>query len=290
MKKLLLLFLLVPAAALAQLTATVQPGYTFTAGERPTMATLNLLGQPTITIQGTVAGSTGLGAKSVTGDHLTDSVVDGVTLEYNTASPRAMRVKDAGITAAKLAAAVAGDGLTGGAGAPLSVVVDNESVKIGTNRVYVNAVPVTRLTIPAMKLVWGDPISPANVLGIGAGLEVVEGDLTVPTESTFTSAELALPTDGATSATHGLGATPTRVRWVLACKTGELGYSAGDELELFSVRDSGGSGVHFNAGANATTVFIVGINSGNPQVLNKSTGVPAAITPANWKAKCYARP
>ena len=44
--------------------------------------------------------------------------VDDSTIEINTDT---LRVKDAGITAAKLAAAVAGDGLTGGAGSALAV-------------------------------------------------------------------------------------------------------------------------------------------------------------------------
>tara|TARA_R110001592_G_scaffold188358_3_gene433524 strand:+ start:24526 stop:30843 length:6318 start_codon:yes stop_codon:yes gene_type:complete len=71
---------------------------------------------------------------AIAGDGLTNSSnqlqvgVDGSTIER---SGDALRVKDAGITAAKIATAVAGDGLTGGGGSALAVNV-GPGIKIGT--------------------------------------------------------------------------------------------------------------------------------------------------------------
>jgi len=63
-----------------------------------------------------------------------DVNVDGSTLEIN---GDALRVKDAGITAAKLAAAVAGDGLQGGAGSALSVKVDGQGLETSTGTLVI---------------------------------------------------------------------------------------------------------------------------------------------------------
>lgn len=81
-------YLLSLCLASATLTATVSPGYQFSTGEQPTTDTLNLLGLPSILISGTVDGTTGLTPGSVNGVMLANSVVDGVTIGFNAASPR----------------------------------------------------------------------------------------------------------------------------------------------------------------------------------------------------------
>lgn len=63
-------------------------------------------------------------------DQLDSGVADGSTLEYAAGS---LRVKDAGITAAKLAAAIAGNGLSGGAGSALAVNVDGSTIAIASD-------------------------------------------------------------------------------------------------------------------------------------------------------------
>lgn len=63
-------------------------------------------------------------------DQLDSGVADNSTLEYAAGS---LRVKDAGITAAKLAAAIAGNGLSGGAGSALSVNVDGATIAIASD-------------------------------------------------------------------------------------------------------------------------------------------------------------
>lgn len=119
--------------ARAQLTAVVQPGYQFSAGERPTTGTLNLLGQPSITIQGTVSGSVGLAAKSVTGAILADSVPDGLTLDYNGANPRQLEVKASGISSNQVATNFFGAGIAGGGGTQARVLVDGTSITVNGN-------------------------------------------------------------------------------------------------------------------------------------------------------------
>ena len=70
--------------ALGQLTATVNPGYQYADGERPTTDTLNQLGQPTISIAGTVAGTVGLAPLTVSGWHLMTADIDQLTLMWIT--------------------------------------------------------------------------------------------------------------------------------------------------------------------------------------------------------------
>ncbi len=91
----------------ATLTAVVTPGYQFPndGSVPPTPALLNLLALPTIQIYGTIGGSNTLDPGSVNGVELADSVPDGgtlnlpvgVTLGWNTASPRQLAVNTAGI-------------------------------------------------------------------------------------------------------------------------------------------------------------------------------------------------
>lgn len=91
----------------ATLTAVVTPGYQFPndGSVPPTPALLNLLALPTIQIYGTIGGSNTLDPGSVNGVELADSVPDGgtlnlpvgVTMGWNTASPRQLAVNTAGI-------------------------------------------------------------------------------------------------------------------------------------------------------------------------------------------------
>jgi len=109
------------------------------------------------------------------------------------------------------------------------------------------------------------------------------------TSPDFVSAEQAVSLSGATvTVAHGLGFTPTRVRWVMRCKTAELGFSIGDEVEVPSAGDSTNFGLHQSGGANATNVFLIVRAANSLQLLRYDSQTYATPTAANWKFVCYA--
>ena len=97
-----------------------------------------LITSPTLssaTPQATGVAAAGTSPAASRADHVHAVTTDGSTLEVNAG---AVRIKDAGVTAAKLAAAVAGAGLTGGAGSALDVVANADgSIVVNANDVQV---------------------------------------------------------------------------------------------------------------------------------------------------------
>jgi|GEM_PF-5247583 len=61
---------------------------------------------------------------------ITLTAPDDVTLELDKSTPAKLQVKDGGVDEDKLAASVAGDGLSGGNGDPLEVLVDAVTIEI----------------------------------------------------------------------------------------------------------------------------------------------------------------
>lgn len=276
MKRILtgLVSLMVAWHANAQLTATVHPGYTFAEGERPTVDTLNQLATPTIDITGTISGTVGLTAQSVTGTHFANSVVDGVTTDFNGSTPRAIKVHDAGIGATQVATNLFLQGLSGGAGTQVRVNVD-------TNGVTVNSSNNVCLAMP--------PLTNGCTLNTNGQLILVA-----------TNFIAALPNAGGgfTNA-HGLGITPGFVRAVLVfTNSGTVltsqGYQQGDEIALSAAADSNGTFFEpaFVCGADATSVWVKENNNVNLVVLNRLTGVASFINTSrtNWNVKVYVRP
>lgn len=113
----------------------------------------------------------------------------------------------------------------------------------------------------------------------GAGALRVNGLL-----SRFESAEQTCPAaTGTLSVAHGGTRVPDVLYAVLRCKTAELGYAVGDEIQLLNqsqniARDT-------LIGANATNVFARFEMSGamTPAIRNFSTGAWTAVTAANWR-------
>jgi hypothetical protein len=94
----------------------------------------------------------------------------------------------------------------------------------------------------------------------------------------FTSTEQTVPGPGnIQTVAHGLGTVPRLLYVVLRNKTTELNYSVGDEVICEGPIVSNSMIVI----SDATNVVIQSIAT--IQLLNKSTGVAAAITNANWK-------
>lgn len=268
--------------ARAEITATVYPGYQFNSTERPTTSTLNLLGRPTISITGTLGGTNvSLGAGTVSGTMLMDSVA-GSNLTYNGATPRGLVIQDSGVSINQINVAIAGDGLGGGGGFPLSNKVDNVRIKIISD--------VVSFSVTTNTLVGGGA---NNLLALGAGLAISGGtifvtNLPAASLSAFSSIEYSLSSGQIADTNHSLGSTPRFLNWVMICKTSDNGYAVGDEVPVSAVQNSTGD-PSFVGGANATNVFIVFASSG-ASIRNKSTGNLGTITTARWNTKCYAAP
>lgn len=295
---------LAPLAAWGQLTATVTPGYSFAPGEFPTTATLNLLGTPTIQIQGTISGTVGLGARSVSGDHLMDSVVDNVTLDFKPTSPRELEVKSGGISAGQIGYGqvygtnIASATITASNIGPAQVYGTNIAQAtinytniqaggvLGTN---IGNATVTSTNIAA-GAVYGTNIDNGS---IGTGLQKV-GNVISATTTIAASSTASIPGAGTLTAltvTHGLPSTPGYLRVVLVCQTADGSFSAGDELDGAGFyRFNSGSGPFslgpmFSAWANATTANVAFNNTGGDGFLHWEGQPP--LVPANWKIKLY---
>ena len=97
-----------------------------------------------------------------------------------------VKVADAGITATQIATSVAGDGLTGGAGTPLSVVVDNSSIEIDTDTLKVKALGITdgmlagsisnsKLTNSSITVTAGDALTGGGSVSLGSSVTLNVG-------------------------------------------------------------------------------------------------------------------
>ena len=70
----------------------------------------------------------------------------------------------------------------------------------------------------------------------GPGADPSWSDGPVLTKS-FESGEIAISNGTTGTVAHGLGVVPKSVRSVIRCKSAELGYSVGDEIEFFVTRE-----------------------------------------------------
>lgn len=98
--------------------------------------------------------------------------------------------------------------------------------------------------------------------------------------SMFQSDEVAIATNTDSYVAHSLGAVPSLFTVVMRCKTGEYGYSAGDEV-LLSSTYTGGTGPGLTAYANDTNIGFY--NTTYPAVYSRADGSFHGITLANWK-------
>jgi hypothetical protein len=283
-----LLALVLPAQA--ELTAVVSPGYQFIQGERPTVGTLNRLGLPTITITGTLDGTNaGISAGSINANMFSASVVDNATIYFTNSSPQALAIKSAGVGVREISSAIAGPGLTGGSGVPLTNSVDgvrllitNDVVTLATN-IPLNYLAITSNTIPI-----------GHYTGYMTNLPVSQFYTNLMGQVTF-STTLAMSSISGSglhiNTAHGLGSTPVVVHGVLQCTSTDLGYAAGDEVPLPYLVNSS-LDVVVTVGANATNVFFMSRAAPSTWRLpEKSTGVySSAFNTANWTVKITARP
>ncbi len=288
-----LLVLLLPARG--EITARVYPGYVFSDGEEITVDKMNQAATPTVEVTGTLGGTNvALGANTVTGTMLSDTVVDDITTEFNGSSPRAIKVKYDNTT--------------------LGVISSHLAVKdasISTAKLIDTSVTAGKLDTNWLADVTAATIATNDVLLIGLGgsaghtnsriatvQDLAKAVTNTPafihavqlvTTNTFTSAEFSVGSVGAVADTpHGFAATPTKVYWVLVCKTTDAGYAVGDELDVAAFSGAGDT-TPFSGGANAANIFL-SCRSASLSVAAKGTGSGTAIVPADWRAKGYAAP
>lgn len=284
-------------ALYADITATVYPGYQFSPLERPTTQSLNALGMPTIVISGTLGGTNvALGAGTVTGTMLSGTVVDGVTVDFNGSTPRAIEVMTEGIGTQQLARVDFAGPIAGGLDTQVHLLFDGVTLLTnGAGQLFVaftnmgNTV-FTNLPAATNSLIGAGPNGTNQNIGLGTNFSIVNGQLRL-TRFISTNINLLAHNSFTIAVPHGLSNAPTVLRWVMVCTTAELGYSVGDEVDLSTVSDNGSGTGHWNVGANATNVFVVARNNNNIQLYNFTTqGTGTTITLGNWKLKCYAYP
>ena len=108
--------------------------------------------------------------------------------------------------------------------------------------------------------------------------------------SRFESSEQSVPTTtfASNTLTHGGSRVPDVCRLVLRCKTAELGYSVGDEVDV-TLHNHTMSDRAFNVWHSTTQtgyVWITGLNVA-PSISHKTTGTMTTVTAANWRVVVY---
>lgn len=129
-------------------------------------------------------------------------------------------------------------------------------------------------------------------------LQLSNKNITLPA-SLFTlsnSGLLPIPAAGTTvTYEHKLnGATPSQVRWVLYCASGELGYALGDEVDLMNIGRPDGNNEQNNFGVTWANGTYVGITMNNElsstlEIARRdgTVGDYVGITNGNWRLKAY---
>jgi hypothetical protein len=87
---------------------------------------------------------------------------------------------------------------------------------------------------------------------------------------------------------HGLGGIPKNVNAVAVCLAPDVGWAAGDEVDIRGFRSSVSNVAGDVAGQDATNITVLFSAAGTLELANKGTGVYAAIAEVNWQVKAYA--
>ena len=125
------------------------------------------------------------------------------------------------------------------------------------------------------------------LIGAGAGGGDVVGKITVENlfansfKEHFYSGELACTAGTAGDAAHGFAGRPSLIQATLLCKTADLGYAPGDEINIDTVYASNETR-GLLVGFTASVIFWRVRASFNIAMLNTSNGY-AVINPANWR-------
>lgn len=111
--------------------------------------------------------------------------------------------------------------------------------------------------------------------------------------ATANTGEISIPAaegDEITPIAHGLGVTPSIVRWVVRCKITEANFAVGKEVSINCVINTNDAGdvPAFQDFADSTYLELVRTAIGGSLIIfNATTGALATFTPANWKLVGY---
>jgi len=310
-------------ASRGQLTAVVSPGYQFPldGSVPPTYQLLNLLGQPTVTIYGTTAGSNFITPGSITGVSVADNFPDGVYLNWNSASPRQLTATPA---------AWAGWG-TYGTSSNVMLDVDTNYFQLATNsigstnstttpvlgattfpRFWLTLTPLsftdtnispTAAIQPFKTLLYSNMLPAGNsndagmMVGLSQSFQIVPGtnshagtNIVVPQLQMHTVTSPLYPlTSGngqVASFAHGFSNAPVFIRWVLVCQTAQSGWLPGQEMTAPAEFHSQSTYYGYVWGGDSTNIYLT--QAGVPDLINLTNGTAGSLNTADWEAKCYA--
>jgi len=298
------------------LTLTLIPGYTYQDNELDTAAKRNLAANPTVSLSGSV-GTLSLADGSVT----TPKLIDGVLSADATGRAK---MADGFITTSKIGANQVtaacldlntqlgiqqyGSTATGGPAAyaitlspaPTSYVTGMvvrfrvNTANTGGATLNVNGLGAQTIysagsytTLAAGQLQPNCQYTAVYVSGGGFCL--------IGVRPFFITGENALSGSNGViiNTPHGLGGVPTLVRGILRCKTGENGYSAGDEIDCGTMWTSQPLPAFY---ITATATNLILVQTGAVSFMPRGAGSGASagttggtsITTANWKLVMYA--
>jgi hypothetical protein len=111
----------------------------------------------------------------------------------------------------------------------------------------------------------------------------------VPLGKVFTSTDQTITSAGLLTLAHGLGAAPDLVGLYLVCQTTEANWAVNDVVHLGAVSTTTGANRITSVYADATNVYVRFTDTANAFALgDKTTGVAATLTNANWKLRVRA--
>jgi hypothetical protein len=202
-------------------------------------------------------------------------LVDGSTLSMSSAG---IKVPASGITAVELAAAVAGDGLTGGAGSALSVVVDNSSIEINTNTLRVKADGITNAMMLNDFVNVSDGVN-TTAVALGTTMTFTEtGDALNVVESSGT---VTISVNDATSSTKGVVQVGTGIdvtNGVISIDQTSVGFYLAADSGTDEVIGSGDTMTIAGSAATSTFLKTETIVSATDTITVKASGKTSNLT------------
>lgn len=105
---------------------------------------------------------------------------------------------------------------------------------------------------------------------------------TIAGEYSYTTSELALTAVAVSTDAHGLGGVPDRVKAIMRCKTADLGYAVGDEIEVAYSFYNGYEHNNAQVLTNATNLKSIQ-GASRWMIAHATTGIITVVTAASWK-------